>query len=189
MKKGLLIFGIFVAVLAIAGTTFVVNAQNDNPPSDGTECPGPYGENSGWFGRGGMRGFGHGGMMGFGRFSENGECPGFTGDGEFGPMHDTMTEALAETTGLSVEEINQRLADGEHHYQIALDAGLTEEDLQTLMEQVHESFWGETGAEGFQGMPYGRMHGNWSDGETLEYGQGCHGREGRPGMYWDQSDF
>jgi hypothetical protein len=189
MKKAFLFLGIFIAVLAIAGTAFVVNAQNNNPPAGETTCPGFDGEQNGWFGRGGMRGFGHGGMMGFGRFSENGECPGFAGDGEFGPMHDTMTQALADATGLSVEEINQRLADGEHHYEIALDAGLTEEDLQTLMEQVHESFWGENGGEGFQGMPYGRMHGNWSDGETPGYGQGCHGGEGRPGMFWDQSDF
>jgi hypothetical protein len=104
-------------------------------------------------------------------------------------MHDPMTQALAEAAGLSVEEINQRVADGEHHYEIALDAGLTEEDLQTLMEQVHESFWGENDGEGFYGMPHGHMFHNHSDSENHEDGHGCQGGGHGHGMYWDQSDF
>ncbi len=163
MKKGLIVFGVLLAVLAVAGTAFVVNAQNNNPPSGDFACPGWDGESSGWFGR-------HG-MMGFWGDDADGRCPGYGVDGEYGPMHEAMTQALSDATGLTVEEINERLANGEHHFEIALDAGLTEEDLQALMQAVYQSYQGSD--ESF--MPHhGGMYRNWS-GDGSFMGGGCHG--------------
>lgn len=178
MKKALLISGILLAVLAVAGTAFVVYAQNDAPPVDEYSCPGweAYGQT----------GFRHGRGMGFFNFNneEGYTCPGSGANGAFGPMHEAMTAALAEATGLSVEEINERIAAGEHHFEIALDAGLTEEELSALMQSVHESVWEED--DGFYRMPHGHMY--YQDGEDFTppaFGGGCHGGRGR----WAQPEL
>ncbi|MBG0788394.1 MAG: hypothetical protein H0S79_25165 [Anaerolineaceae bacterium] len=60
---------------------------------------------------------------------------------EFPPMMDAMVDAVSEATGLSVDEINTRLADGERLYTIALDAGLTEEELDALMDDIHGAYY------------------------------------------------
>lgn len=60
---------------------------------------------------------------------------------DYPPMMDAMVEAIAEATGLSVEEIDARLDDGEHLYTIALDAGMTEEELDALMDEIHSAYF------------------------------------------------
>jgi predicted lipid-binding transport protein (Tim44 family) len=78
---------------------------------------------SGW--RGGMMG-GSGGMMGR-----------YFGDG-YGPMHQYMIEALAEALGLTPEELQERINNGETPYQIAEGKGLSEEEVSTLFEEAHD---------------------------------------------------
>lgn len=125
MKK-LLIFGgitgMLMTVLAVGAAVFFVGrayAQTSTPPT----AAAPWG--------GGMMGAGrHGGMMG-GR-------GGMMGTGEFGPMHTYMQAALADALGLSTEELQTRLANGETPYTIAQSQGLSDEQIATLFNQAHE---------------------------------------------------
>jgi uncharacterized protein YidB (DUF937 family) len=53
-----------------------------------------------------------------------------------GRMREAMIDALAEATGLGVDEINQRMEDGETLHEIAESAGVEDEELATLMEEA-----------------------------------------------------
>ena len=73
------------------------------------------------FGSGGMmggRGFGSGGMMG-GRGVQRGQ----------GILHDYMVSAFADSIGLTVDQVNTRLSNGETFKEIAIAQGKTEADL------------------------------------------------------------
>jgi len=124
MKK----FMMSVAVLAVLVSVFVfagmAYAQSANPPVAAPDAA--YGRGGMMGGRGGMMAGGRGGMM---------SAYGANVDQD-GPMHDTMVAALAEKLGLSVEDINTRLANGETMYQIAASKGLSTADLQALMSDV-----------------------------------------------------
>jgi hypothetical protein len=117
MKK-LLLSIVLVAVVAIAlGSAGFVYAQATNPP---TQVPGTgYGYGMG--GRG-MRG----GMM------NQGQAAG-TQDGI---LHDGMISVYAQKFGLTVDELNARLAKGETVAQIASSKGLTADEFQTLMAEA-----------------------------------------------------
>ena len=65
---------------------------------------------------------------GYGRGMMNGFA-----NGGYGPMHDAMFNALAEGLGLSREELDKRVANGETPYQIALSLGFTQTEFYTLM--------------------------------------------------------
>jgi hypothetical protein len=75
--------------------------------------------------------FGYGGMM-------NGYGGMMNGDGA-GPMHEAMFNALAEGLGLSREELDERVANGETPYQIALSLGFTQTEFYTLMTDARNS--------------------------------------------------
>ncbi len=83
------------------------------------------------YGPGGMmNGYGHGGMMGglgrnFGR--------------RVGVMHDYMISAFANAVGLTVDEVNTRLSNGETLTQIANAQGYTGEKLTQLITQVRQA--------------------------------------------------
>ncbi|MCB2209333.1 hypothetical protein KQH62_00435 [bacterium] len=62
-------------------------------------------------------------------------------DGEFPPMMSAMVEAVSEATGLSVDDIEAQILEGEHLYTIALDAGLSEDDYAALMDEVRQSYF------------------------------------------------
>jgi hypothetical protein len=82
--------------------------------------------------KGNGQGYGPGGMMG-------GFGPGFRmgGRGEFqGFMHDYMISAFANAVGLTVDQVNTRLSNGETPQQIAIAQGKTEADLPALWTQV-----------------------------------------------------
>jgi len=53
-----------------------------------------------------------------------------------GYLHTYMATAFAEKLGLSVDDVNARLAAGETMYDIAIANGLTTEDLPALMVDV-----------------------------------------------------
>jgi hypothetical protein len=93
-------------------------------------------------GRGGVmgpkgNGYGPGGMMG-GR-----------GMGQYaGVMHDYMISAFASAVGLTVDEVNTRLSNGETPTQIAIAQGKTEADLPALWTQVRQEALNKAVADG-----------------------------------------
>jgi len=115
MKK-LVLIGIAVTVFAVAALSIAgfAYAQTVTPPSPGYPA-----------GAGMMRGWGRGdsgpGMMG--RWDRDGD----------GPMHPYMLNAFAEALGITPDEIQAKLADGETMYTIAQAQGLSDEEFTSLM--------------------------------------------------------
>ena len=104
---------VIVAVVAIAlGTAGIVYAQTatPQPPVPGT---------------------GHGYGMG-GRGGQGGMMQSASGDQD-GLLHDEMIAVYAEKLGISVEDLNTRLANGETMAEIATSEGLTPDEFSTLM--------------------------------------------------------
>jgi hypothetical protein len=118
MKK-LVISIIALAVVAVAlGTAGFVYAQTPGPQQ--TPVPGiGYG-----YGRMGGRGM-RGGMMGAGAA---GVQSGF--------LHDEMVTAFAQKLGVSVDDLNARLAKGETMAQIASSKGLSADQFTTMMTEA-----------------------------------------------------
>ena len=96
-------------------------------------------------------GLNQGGPSVEGPFSEDGNDWGpmhgrggrWSSEEPYPPMHETMVQAVADKTGLSVDEITARILDGERLIEIALDAGMAEEQFFNLMQEVREAFWKE----------------------------------------------
>jgi hypothetical protein len=117
---------------------------------DGT-CPGGFEQG---YGPGGMmggyanggcpggntNGYGPGGMMGR---RGNGFGPGMMGGRGFaqgeGIMHDYMILAFAGVVGLTVDEVNTRITEGESLKEIAIAQGTTEDQLPELITQVRQA--------------------------------------------------
>lgn len=70
-------------------------------------------------------------------------------DAAFPPMHAVMVEAVANATGMSVDAIEARLADGQRLFAIALDAGMDEDDYFDLMAETREAFFAEALEKGW----------------------------------------
>ena len=114
-----------VAVLAIAlATAGFVFAQSPTPQ---TPVPG-----SG-FGQGMMNGQGNRGGMMNGQGNRGGMAFQNAAGDQDGLLHDAMIAVYAEKIGLSVAELNARLAKGETMAQIASSKGLTADQFSTLM--------------------------------------------------------
>jgi hypothetical protein len=114
MKK--LVLGVLVAVVAVItlGSAAVVLAQTTTPPTPVPDSG--YGYMMGGRGqRGGM-------------FNQN-----FIPGTQDGILHDEMIAVYAEELGLTVDDLNARLANGETMSQIALGEGLTFNEFRTLM--------------------------------------------------------
>ena len=187
MKKVLIVLGILVAVLAIGGSIWVVNAQADNPQdSEPFTCPG--------YADGEYQGYGMMGRGMMGRFyADENQVGCVLGDVE-NPMHDAMLEYAAGVLNLSADEINTRILEGESLYQIAESQGLSNEEIIKMMQDFHTSFFtSEDNDSGFfQGM-YNRMQQMWDDEDFSGHpGAGCQGygrSAGRGMMGWSNSDF
>jgi len=159
-----LIIGLIVAlVLIIVGGAGIVYAKargignvttvtiNTNQNGEKIVRPFEYGPGvgMGWNGNrngpGGMmggygNGYGPGGMMcGYGNAYGPDGMMGrrFTGSG-VGIMHDYMISAFASAVGLTTDELNTRLTNGETLQAIALAQGKTEADLPALWTQVRQ---------------------------------------------------
>ena len=101
---------VIVATLVVALlTTGQVFAQGTTPPNP--QAPGT--------------GYGNGGPM-----SGRGMRGGMVGEGL---LHDAMIAVYAQELGISVDDLNTRLANGETMSQIAAEKGLTVEQFRTLM--------------------------------------------------------
>ena len=111
---GIVVVAVLAVSLGIAGFAY---AQT---PTPATPVPGT-GYGSGMMGGRGPRG----GMMGA---NAAGTQTGF--------LHDDMVAAFAEKLGLSVDELNTRLANGETMAQIAASEGQTADQFRTLMSEV-----------------------------------------------------
>ena len=86
---------------------------------------------------------------------------------DFPPMMAAMVEAVSEATGLSIDEIEARLAEGEHLFTIALDTGMTEEELDALMDEVHSTFFeqyqGQWSMESRSDWMFDHMQEEWEE--------------------------
>ncbi len=131
MKKVLLFGLIGLGVLAALGTTGMVYAQTIQPP---TQTPGA-GQGTNGYGWGFV-----GGMMG--GWAQTGNIDGY------GPMHDDMIAAFASSLGMTVDEVNAKLASGKTLYQIALDAGKTSTEAQTLIINARNTALDQLVADG-----------------------------------------
>ena len=112
MKKLLLTLPILAVIVAALGTAGSVYAQASTPSST---VPGT-GYGTGFGGRGAR-----GGMMG-----------GFAGTQD-GLLHDELIAAYADKLGISVDDLNARLAGGETLSQIALSTGMTLDEFQSML--------------------------------------------------------
>ncbi|PKO05330.1 MAG: hypothetical protein CVU41_11880 [Chloroflexi bacterium HGW-Chloroflexi-3] len=185
MKKIIVVVGILIAVLAIGGSIWVVSAQSTDPQNP--TCPG-YSDGA-YPGGYGMRGRG---MMGS-FYGQNAQTGCLAGDVD-NPMHTAMITYFADALGLSEDELNTRLSDGESLYAIAAAADFSEEEIYALMQEFHTSYWesADVDSEFFQNR-YERMQERWSGEGSSGYPVGgCHGY-GRPGnwgsmMRWFQPE-
>lgn len=77
-----------------------------------------------------------GGAMGNGRRGGN---QGYqASETQDGILHDALITAFAEALGLTVDEVNTRLADGETMSEIALSTGMTYDEFVVLLNEIHE---------------------------------------------------
>jgi Spy/CpxP family protein refolding chaperone len=123
MKKLVISIVIVAAIAIVLGTASFVYAQTTTPS---TPVPGAG------FGRGMMNGQGYqGGMMG--GQGPRGPMANSTAGAQVGFLHDKMIDAYAQKLGISVDELNTRLANGETMAQIASSKGLTADQFRTMM--------------------------------------------------------
>jgi hypothetical protein len=133
MKKFYIIGSVIAVALIALGVAGLAFAQGQNPPT-----PQPYGGNQGMMG--GWRGQGatnQAGMMGWQRGFRQGMMRGYA-QGMMGPMHDYMIAALAAKLNLTVDELQTKINAGERPYDLAKAQGLTDAQIQELMEQAHD---------------------------------------------------
>lgn len=115
MKKVLLSI-VVVAVVAVAlGTAGFAYAQSPTPQTPGSGYG--YGAMGGRGARGGMAGLNAAGT-------------------QEGLLHDAMIAYFAEKLGITVDELNTRLANGETMAQIAYSKGFTVDQFRTLMTEA-----------------------------------------------------
>jgi hypothetical protein len=77
---------------------------------------------------------GRGGMMG--------------GNGGYGPMHDYVEEALADKLGITEKDVEDAFASGKSMYQIALDNGVKEADVASVLTEVHKAAFDKAVTDG-----------------------------------------
>lgn len=161
MKKiwiGIAVFS--VAVLVFGAASFAYAQSRTPSPSDYPHGPWMMGEYEGYAG----------GMMGFGHMGWNSES---------GPMHEFMVASLAEALALSPEEIEERHDAGETLWEIAAAEGLSDEEIQDLMDSAHDDALEQAVASGWLSEEQAEwmddhMEQMWS-GENGFYGQYGHG--------------
>lgn len=156
MRKSLIGIALLtVAVLAFSVVGYV-RAQPQWPPDPDS----PY--SRGW-------GMMYGGFGWMGNFDRE------------GPIHDAMVSALAEALNIDPDKIEERHDSGEHLWEIALEEGMSKEEIQDLMQTVHESSLEEAVAEGWltqEQADWMQEHMQWmwsGEGELNHYGSHCGG--------------
>jgi hypothetical protein len=105
MKKALVVSLVLVAALFTFGTVNKVYASSTNPAA--STVAGNYGP---------------GGQVGM-----------MDGTQQKGLLHDEMVTVIAEKLGISVEDLNTRLINGETLYTVAIAEGLTNDEAKALL--------------------------------------------------------
>lgn len=103
---------------------------------------------------------------------------------EYPQMRSAMIEALSGVTDYTIEEIEQRLNNGDRLFTIAQDAGLDEQAFFDLMSEVRESYFATALEEGRITEEQYQWRLEHMQREWDEDGfEGCpHFNEGRPGF-------
>jgi hypothetical protein len=152
MKKIWKIASIFGLVALVFGTAGLVYAQ--------TGTPQPYtnpGYGSGMMG--GRGGFG-GGM----HFMDE------------GPYHDVMLSSFAEAIGLTVDQLDERLAEGETMWQIAESEGATWDEFIAIMQEARSSMLEQAVEDGSLSQDQADfMHSRWQERGFGRGNGGCMG--------------
>ncbi|MFZ2098343.1 MAG: hypothetical protein WAV05_17060 [Anaerolineales bacterium] len=204
MKKSLIIGLIVALVLILVGGAGIVYARvrglENNATvtvtkvQNGNKIVRQFG-----YGPGGMMGgdgYGPGGTMdGYGpgqRVGPRGVGPGMQGGRgsqiarDMGIMHDYMISAFAKAVGLTVEEVDTQLANGETPKEIAIAQGTAEADLPALWSQVHQAALDQAVADGVITQAQAdRMLQQMNEYSGLGFGPGF-GLRDRP--MWDRGD-
>ena len=97
-----------------------------------------------------------GGTMGGGR---RGGSQGYqTYATQDGIVHDALVTAFADALGLSIDEVNARLADGETLSDIALSTGMTYDEFVVLFDDIHEQVIDQAAADGLLIQEQARLY-------------------------------
>ncbi len=154
MKKTILIVAVVGVVALILGGVGYAYAQDDDPSDS--------------FGRG----FGRHGGFGHGMF-------GWDGDGEYGPLHETMQAAIAAALGMTVEELEAAHEEGKTGWDIAQEQGLTEEEFSTLMSDARTAAFEQAVADGTITQEQADwMQSRWDEMKEAGFGPGSGGCDG-----------
>jgi Spy/CpxP family protein refolding chaperone len=99
--------------------------------------------------------------------------PGMMAGGGYGWMHEYVEQALAEKLGLTEEQVEEQLASGKTMYQIALDNGISEDEIAAFMTEIHTTAFDKAVADGVITREQAdwmlqRMQSRWENG----YGSG-----------------
>jgi hypothetical protein len=129
MKKFLTVSAIVVLAILVLGVAGFAYAQSQTPPPPDY----PYGR--GMMGGWGYRGYSPG-MM------------GRWGLGGYGPMHEYMEDAFAEALGITHEELEAKLDQGETMWSIAQAQGLSDDEIAKLMVDARTKALEKTVADG-----------------------------------------
>lgn len=151
---------LLVAVVAVAlGSAGLVYAQSLTP-----QAPVPGG------------GFGYGQGMGRGMMAANSLA-----GSQNGLLHDEMIAVFAEKLGISVDDLNARLAAGESMSAIALSTGMTIDEFRTIMIDVRSQALDQAVTDGtltqaqadfMKTRGHGQMMGAGAGGGMRGVGQG-----------------
>jgi hypothetical protein len=79
-----------------------------------------------------------------------------SGEGQNGQLEPYMEAAIADSLGLTVEEVDALLASGETHYTIALKQGLTAEEFTAIFESARITALDLAAKDGIVINQYGR---------------------------------
>jgi hypothetical protein len=94
-------------------------------------------------------------------------------------MHDALVQAVADITGLPVDEIEDRISDGERLFDIALGAGMDQAAFFDLMQDTRESVLAEALESGLISEEQYQWMQNRKQGDRYGRGfGGCHRLEG-----------
>lgn len=156
---------VVVLVLGVSSVAFAQTAQPPQPAQPGYAGMGMMGG-----------GFARGGMM---------------RAGGFGPIHTYMVESLASKLGLTVDEINSRLGNGETMLQIAQSTGLDADKLAEVLDAAHDEALEKAVAAGVLTQEQADWMEQRMNGANGAYGAGgCLGGSNRGagrGFRWQQT--
>jgi uncharacterized protein YidB (DUF937 family) len=75
-----------------------------------------------------------------------------------GIVHDALVTSFADVLGLSIDEVNARLADGETLSDIALSTGMTYDEFVVLFNDIHEQVIDQAAADGLLIQEQARLY-------------------------------